>query len=175
MANFITTKVTVGKDKIEQVLSKIKGYRENDLGIKEDIVDFEKIIPMPLHIFRGDLGQEQKEKYGKDNWYDWSIEKWGTKWNSWNLFYSTMYDKDAFEFQTAWNCPIPVIKQMSKMFPDIEFDIKYSDEDISSRNHGHFIIKDGEVEDLTEDIADLQRFACEIQGRDYDEWLNDNE
>ena len=31
------------------------------------------ILPMPKNIFQGGLGQEEKEKYGKNNWYDWSI------------------------------------------------------------------------------------------------------
>ena len=52
-----------------------KRIREMKEKIKSDeyglgTIDFEKIIPMPDSIYRGDLGRDEMEKYGKDNWYD---------------------------------------------------------------------------------------------------------
>ena len=37
--------------------------------------DFEKIIPMPENIFRGNLGNEEREQYGDNNWYDWDTPR----------------------------------------------------------------------------------------------------
>lgn len=79
-------------------------------------IDFNKVIPMPEHIFRGNLGMAEREKYGKDNWYDWSIAHWGTKWNSYG--YDGAYTPQDFdehiEFQTAWSRPVQAIAALAK-------------------------------------------------------------
>jgi hypothetical protein len=36
---------------------------------------------MPDHIYRGSLGRAEEKQYGKDNWYDWCSQHWGTKWD----------------------------------------------------------------------------------------------
>lgn len=75
--------------------------------------DFEKIIPMPEYIFRGNLGASEKQLYGKNNWYDWSIKNWGTKWNAYDC--NIDYDGHAFEFSTAWCFAKPVIDKLSDL------------------------------------------------------------
>ena len=60
---------------------------------EEGEIDFNTVIPMPKEL-KGTVSpnrddtQEKKDasknlidKYGSDNWYDWSCENWGTKWN----------------------------------------------------------------------------------------------
>ena len=71
--------------------------------------DFNKVIPMPDDIYRGDLGPKEQKIYGKKNWYDWSCWNWGTKWNS----YGNSFDGHTLTFQTAWSAPHPVIKTLS--------------------------------------------------------------
>ena len=52
-------------------------------GCELGSIDFEKLIPMPEDVYRGPLGQKEMELYpGDKNWYDWSIDNWGTKWNA---------------------------------------------------------------------------------------------
>ncbi len=85
--------------------------------------DFNTIIPMPEHIFHGNLGDEERTKYGRDNWYDWSLDNWHTKWNA----YDTELVEDAdesfsFNFQTAWSFPQPIIDKLIEMHPDLVFD-----------------------------------------------------
>ena len=45
-------------------------------------IDFQKIIPMPKGLWMGGINPETRAKYGKNNWLDWSLANWGTKWNA---------------------------------------------------------------------------------------------
>tara|TARA_R110002020_G_scaffold4445_4_gene19440 strand:- start:2302 stop:2724 length:423 start_codon:yes stop_codon:yes gene_type:complete len=84
--------------------------------------DFEKIIPMPKNIFRGNLGNEEREKYGNNNWYDWSSKNWGTKWNACHTQINFECDEEIeLEFDTAWDTPRPIIKKLKKKFPKLRF------------------------------------------------------
>ena len=123
MPNHVTNRIELYGDQenINKVLELIEGERE--------CIDFNKIIPMPDNIFRGNLGPEERNKYGKNNWYDWSLYNWGTKWNAYNSNFDA--DNNAIEFDTAWSCPISVLNKLAEMCHEhnISFDGKWADED----------------------------------------------
>lgn len=60
---------------------------------------------------------------GHKSWYDWSIANWGTKWNA----YSSDSDPDGagdscrIKFQSAWDCPEPVLTRLVQLNPDLWF------------------------------------------------------
>ena len=108
-------------------------------------------------------------KYGADNWHDWCIANWGTKWNSYEVSYSD--NKKKIVFDTAWSCPLPVIEALSKKFSDTTFTLKYADEDIGN-NCGTIVLFNGEI--LSEEEGD-DKFACEVKGYDYEELLRERE
>lgn len=85
MPNWVTNRIVFhgNQENIDKVLQYIKGN-----GSK---IDFNKIIPMPDNIYRGDLGKRERELYGSNNWYDWSVANWGTKWNA---QYSSLNNKN---------------------------------------------------------------------------------
>ena len=129
--------------------------------------DFNKLIPMPDHIYRGNLGQEERKLYGKDNWYDWSISHWGTKWNS----YSNDCDENShtLSFQTAWAPPFPIIERLAERYPDVRFTHEWADEDMGY-NVGTVEYADGEI--AGEDIPDggsVEAFRMALRVWDYDE------
>ena len=118
-------KVIGEKEAVAKCFDLIKGKTSNDPN-REQLIDFEKIIPMPEHIFRGSLGEKERELYGENNWYDWSVDNWGTKWNA---YYCERIDDSTIKFFTAWSVPEPIYKNISEMFPSLKFEFKYSYED----------------------------------------------
>ena len=66
------------------------------------------------------------EKYGCKDWYEWSTQNWGTKWNAYGC---NEVDDVTITFDTAWSSPLPVIKELSKMFPEVKIKLSYADED----------------------------------------------
>lgn len=123
MPNHVTNKIEFygEKENIKRVLDIING--------EDECIDFNKIIPMPENIYRGNLGEEERRLYGKNNWYDWSIVHWGTKWNA----YSSSLDKenDAIYFDTAWSSPIPVLDALATLCYEhqVSFNGMWADED----------------------------------------------
>lgn len=118
-------------------------------------------------------GYYNLRKHGYTNWYDWSIAKWGTKWNASETYgYNT-----SFTFDTAWNTPIGWLIELSK---HVDFKGSFADEDLGV-NLGIFYKEDNtlsldRLEDFNQD--ELYYIATLIKGNDiewYEEWLEYNE
>ena len=103
---------------------------------------FEKIIPMPSNIYRGDLGDVQRQIYAQNNWYDWSVQHWGTKWDACE---SNIQD-NLVAFETAWSCPVPVLKKLGEKVGGLL--VFFADEDIGSNCGAFFVKKDGSIVDI---------------------------
>lgn len=60
-----------------------------------------------------------------DDWYNWRIYNWGTKWNG--DVYNTHQDENSLfiEFNSAWSPPSEFIKYVSRQFPDLDFTLTY--------------------------------------------------
>ena len=101
------------------------------------------------------------KRYKARDWYDWSIENWGTKWNAGD----TIVDDESIEFETAWSTPVPVFVELSKRLKDISIIVHYADEDIGS-NCGSLVIVNGEVSECEPDNP--RKFACDMWGYDYE-------
>lgn len=56
------------------------------------------------------------------DWYTWSIENWGTKWNSYQVVYLTgsdperIYGELLVKIETAWSPPVPVLNRLCRDF-----------------------------------------------------------
>lgn len=165
MPNWVTNEVKLHGDEgqIKQLLEQIK---KDAFGI--GTIDFEKIIPMPDNIFLGALGQKEMEQYGKENWYDWSLANWGTKWNSCGYSEGKDYapksdETPSIRFDTAWSAPHPILQKLSEMFPDIRIEHEWADEDIGY-NCGRHEYYDGErtEEYYPESDKDRYEFAAKV-------------
>ncbi len=175
MPNHVTNriKITGDPDTVKHILNKIKS---DEFGV--GTVDFEKIIPMPENIFRGNLGLRERKLYGKNNWYDWSVANWGTKWNAYGFDPNIDYSKEKeIRFLSAWSAPHPVIARLAEMFPSVKFEHKWADEDIGM-NCGRRVYYDGEriEEYYPESEKDRLEFAARVMDvdleLDYSLYLN---
>lgn len=107
------------------------------------------------------LGKKQinnLKMFNSINWYEWSIEHWGSKWNSINLQINE--EEKYLTFDTAWNAAIPVMKEISKKHPNLKFALLYGDEVISVGTgyvlfgHGDIVFK-GTFDDYSIDAFKL--------------------
>ena len=91
-----------------------------------------------------------KTKYGFDNWYDWAIVNWGSKWGvydegEWNI---TEVEDDGLtsagiSYQTAWSPVTIAWEKISKNYPTLEFWHAYADE--GGNFVGNQLIQNGKI------------------------------
>ena len=65
--------------------------------------------------------------YGATTWYDWCVNNWGTKWNSYD---SWKDDENGFQFSTASSAPHPILEELTTRFTGVYFTHEWADEDI---------------------------------------------
>lgn len=123
--------------------------------------------PIELMMSTGKQAIENLLLYGAATWYEWCIQNWGTKWNSYD---NESWRDDGFDFNTAWNAPHPVIIALSKRYPDVLICHKWADEDLGS-NCGYREYLDGQLvcENTFDNEEEALKFACDVWDEDYDE------
>jgi len=112
----------------------VHGYESEDQlkAFKELVIsdgsnfNFNKILPMPDALESTAKGsshvpsEELIKEYGFDNWYDWRIHNWGTKWDVDDV---AVVDNDddyiSFSFDTAWGPPDGIHQELNNKFPDL--------------------------------------------------------
>lgn len=177
MPNHVTNVISFSGDK-SRISAMLKEIQNDEHGIGS--VDFEKILPMPDTVYNGSLGIREKELYGENNWYDWRIGNWGTKWNSYGYTENTTFQDGKIKFLTAWSAPHPILQKLSEMFPDIKIEHEWADEDIGM-NCGRYVYYDGErVEEyFPESQKECLEFSAKVMDvsleEDYALYLNASE
>jgi len=196
MPNHVTTNmVLIGKDEdITKCTNEI---------IVDGQFDFNTIIPIPVELkntrspacilsdeeyekldeneklysyISETIDKEFISKYGANNWYDWCIANWGTKWGA----YDTITDEGSsyITFQTAWSFPEPLMLKLSEKYPTIEFECEFADEDIGS-NCGEITFKNGEttryINQSGEDMFAMGVIYGDNAQEVYDDWHSEDE
>ncbi len=149
-------------DAMEFILS--RGQKNKEYFGKLDKDELERILNL------GRTALKNIALYGFKDWHKWSIRNWGTKWDCYEVSVDVFPDTISMEFQTAWNSPQPVFKKLAELFPSLEIEVLYADEDLGS-NCGSYTYLDG---DLTETYGDY-KFACELWGYDPEDEEEDEE
>jgi hypothetical protein len=183
MPNHVTTYITFDgkREDIDELLQAVRSDKQP--------FDLDKFIPMPDELrdkqsptrvvsqqeydeckldtskpITAEMQLDYMKRFNHDNWYDWSIANWGTKWN----VYDIEEIDDGFRFLSAWDHPHTAIDRLSIAFPDVEIFVRYADEDFGS-NVGEYKIKSGDVYDdnIPDYGEDSIKLAIDIDGGDY--------
>ncbi len=94
-----------------------------------------KIAPTPKELterqspFRGTKEESVAlvAKYGFDNWYDWNVFHWGTKWDV-EAEVQELDGQAYLNFQSAWGPPIRAIALIAQKFNNLHFRLVYFEE-----------------------------------------------
>ncbi len=119
MPNWVTNRISLAKADADLVLHYT---RDGD-----DLFDFEKLVPPPPNMYRGDLSAEDDKDF-PTNWSTWCRANWGCKWNASQVKVET--DEAAvthITFQTPWSVPYGVIAAFCNIFR-VPFTLRYFDE-----------------------------------------------
>jgi len=157
----------------------IKRMSEEELLLMEDITKLRDNIINKYDINKNifELGKKyyfNVKNYGTPTWYEWSINNWGTKWNAYDC--DILDEEDMVNsnhticFQTAWSSVPDIIRKLSELFSEIEFEYSYADEDLGN-NCGELNFKSGEyTHSCIPDFGkESQELAFNIWGYDIEE------
>ena len=74
--------------------------------------------PMGLPMTE-EIKKQLISKYGHTNWYDWCIDRWGTKWGAYDGMCAT---DTTYDFTSAWSPPhIEIIKMFAKVINNFSY------------------------------------------------------
>jgi hypothetical protein len=65
---------------------------------------------------------ELRIRYGAADWYDWSVARWDTKWDT---TADWVADSEELQFDTAWVPPRGFVQRLSEQFPETTFRLAY--------------------------------------------------
>jgi hypothetical protein len=104
---------------------------------------------------QGRLRLQALKETGYGDWYQWSIDHWGTKWNSYNVSITSETPLE-FRFDTAWSFPEPVFVKIAEAYPSLSFDCVCFDEGFNFAGVGAFNPTDGqtpfEIREATDEL-----------------------
>lgn len=71
------------------------------------------------------------DKYGTNNWFDWCVSEWGSKWGAYDIY---LFEEDdtkdgekiiVLGFTSAWSPPIHLIERISENYQELHFRLDY--------------------------------------------------
>ena len=90
----------------------LKEFKEKT--IKKDVFHMGELLPIP------------KDK--KDDWYNWNVTNYGTKWDDMEIDHLAGDDEQlVVEFYSAWSPPSEFIENIYKKFPNLHFKLRYDE------------------------------------------------
>ena len=107
------------------------------------------------------------QQFGHSTWYSWCTCNWGTKWNAYDFNYS----EGSLSFHTAWSAPLPVLRKLAELYPEIGITHEWADEDIG-HNCGRNVYRGGRLteEFIPADGREAYEFAASVLDEDLSDY-----
>lgn len=112
----------LGKKWINADTAKVRDITISEmLGTESDV----ELIPCENNT--AEKCEALKKEFGADNWYDWNIVKYGTKWDVEAIASEFVKEDGEFNvnFDTAWSPPTQFLYNLQKLFPELEMRLTY--------------------------------------------------
>lgn len=124
MPNWCENEITITgpKEEIDRFISGTKAlpdyYEPNGFmekfNLEKGEFSFHSLYPIPADK--------------RDDWYDWCIEHWGTKWSADVVIEERVSDEElGMTMETAWSPPLGWFTEAAKQFPALCFRVAYSE------------------------------------------------
>lgn len=113
-----------------------------------------------------------RPKAAEDDWYNWNINNWGTKWPITDIYFEHSSDEDTieFSFSSAWSPPIEAFRTWAEDDGRVTFVLDYWEPGCAfvgcASYDGDFF--DDEFCDANISQSEYKRIASEKWG--YEEW-----
>jgi hypothetical protein len=180
MPNWCNNNITIRGEKED--LDRLESFL-NEKGGKEWF-DFFRPCPQELKDggpvgFHDPVNPDLMEKYGAYNWYSWSVENWGCKWNCDAQDWSRDGDSISFWFDSPWGPPTELYSFISR---NTDFDVEAGYHEEGMAFVGRFV--DGEdesyeysdvnsLDDIPEDIVEDWNLREMLE--DQEEWEDEDD
>jgi hypothetical protein len=151
---------------IERILSYPWGAKYRDA---EDLIE-DLIANGRANLVEAQMALDNIRDYGYQDWKDWSINNWGTKWNAYS---HSAREDGAIKFETAWSTPYPVMEALSRKYPEAVIKVRYADEDFG-HNVGEYTFQGGDlVEETTPEGGSDEAYELAADIQDDPNWFID--
>ena len=92
------------------------------------------------------INQQAFLETGYSEWYKWSLDNWGVKWDASNLKIKELSDFHTiiYTFDSPWGTPEHFVIELSKLYPDATFEMVSGS--IENDNHYEFVCDNGKME-----------------------------
>lgn len=142
MPNWVSNNLSLHSNNPEMTARIIEEVR----GSEKQPLSFQRIMPKPDDV---------------EDWYQWQIEHWGTKWDMYDGTTVDTSDPLAvhYFFETAWSPPIPIVYKLSALYHDVTVTISYLEEQGWG---GELTLRNGEI--IAEKSWDIPESHAELSG-----------
>ena len=92
------------------------------------------------------INQRALLETGYSEWYKWSLDNWGVKWDASNLKIKELSDFHTiiYTFDSPWGTPEHFVIELSKLYPDATFEMVSGS--IENDKHYEFVCDNGKME-----------------------------
>lgn len=107
---------------------------KSDIINNDNMLSFEKLLPTPVELITKNIKSNDEllilqQKYGYDNWYNWRIANWGTKWDAIDSVINFEDQNNInISFETAWCPPMNWLFYTIEKYNKLNVTIKFIDE-----------------------------------------------